>query len=76
MASITIFFRTLFSSIGVTIVVYIMIGVFFNTAAPHWPGSIGNAAGLHSWVQWVISVFFWPLSLWHPEFVLGKWTGH
>jgi len=53
---------------------YILIGVFYNTAAPHLPGTPGTVAGLHSWVQYIISVLFWPLSLWHPVFTLGKWT--
>jgi hypothetical protein len=25
-------------------------------------------------VQYVISVFFWPLGLWSPTFTFGKWT--
>jgi len=29
---------------------------------------------LHSWGQYLISVLFWPLSLWHPTFTLGKWA--
>jgi hypothetical protein len=68
------FIRTLFSTRGVLIALYILIGVFANTAAPHLPGSPANVAGLHSWVQWFISVFFWPLSLWSPAFTVGKWT--
>ena len=68
------FLRTLFSVRGVLIALYILIGVFVNTAAPHLPVSPGNAAGLHSWIQYFISVFFWPLGLWTPTFTLGKWT--
>jgi hypothetical protein len=53
---------------------YILIGVFFNTASPHLPATPSTASDLHSWAQYLISIFFWPLSLWHPTFTLGKWT--
>jgi hypothetical protein len=33
-----------------------------------------TGAALHSWVQYFISVFFWPLSFWHPDFTAGKWV--
>jgi hypothetical protein len=56
------------------ILIYILIGVFFNTAAPHLPTIAGSVSPLHSWVQYFISVLFWPLSLWHPSFVLAKWV--
>lgn len=69
------FFSALFSKTGLAIVIYILIGVFVNTAPPHIPASPGSAASLHSWVQYGISVLFWPLSLWQPVFTLGKWTG-
>lgn len=68
------FIRLLFSWRGLAVAAYVIIGVFVNTAAPHLPGSPGNVQGLHSWVQWFISVFFWPLSLWRPEFTVAKWT--
>ena len=68
------FLQTLFSTTGLLIVVYILIGVFFNTASPHLPVTNGNLASLHSWVQYIISVLFWPLSLWSPTFTLGKWA--
>lgn len=68
------FLRTLFSKTGIAIMVYILIGVFINTAAPHLPGKPDSLAGLHSWLQYGISVFLWPLSLWGPEFTTGKWT--
>ena len=68
------FLKTLFSWTGIFIAIYILIGVFFNTASPHIPGTPGTVAGLHSWVQYIISVAFWPLSLWHPTFMLGKWA--
>lgn len=68
------FLSTLFSRTGLLIAVYILAGVFVNTAAPHIPSSPATVAGLHSWVQYVISVLFWPLSLWHPAFTVGKWT--
>ena len=67
------FLKTLFSTTGLIIVVYILIGVFFNTAPPHLPTTTATAGSLHSWVQYFVSVFFWPLSLWHPTFTLGKW---
>jgi hypothetical protein len=67
------FLRTLFSWTGILIAVYILIGVFYNTAPPHIPGTPGTIAGLHSWVQYIISVLAWPLSLWHPTFTVGKW---
>jgi hypothetical protein len=68
------FLKTLFSTTGLLIAVYILIGVFFNTASPHLPATAGSLASLHSWVQWIISVLFWPLSLWHPTFTVSQWT--
>ena len=68
------FLNTLFSKIGLLIVIYILIGVFYNTASPHIPVTAGSLASLHSWIQYFISVLFWPLSFWHPTFTLGKWT--
>jgi hypothetical protein len=68
------FLNTLFSRRGLAIALYILIGVFLNTAAPHLPTSPSTASSLHSWGQYVISVLFWPLGLWHPIFTLGKWT--
>ncbi len=67
------FLKTLFSTTGIIIVVYILIGVFFNTAPPHLPTTTATAGSLHSWVQYIVSILFWPLSLWHPTFTLGKW---
>lgn len=67
------FFSTLFSKTGLAIVVYILIGVFVNTAAPHLPSTPNNIQALHSWVQYGISVLFWPLGLWSPTFTFGKW---
>jgi hypothetical protein len=68
------FLKTLFSIKGLLIALYILIGVFYNTASPHIPGTPGTVAGIHSWVQYIISVLVWPLSLWHPTFTVGKWT--
>jgi hypothetical protein len=65
------FLKTLFSATGILIVIYVLIGVLVNTAAPHLPTTAGGT--LHSWVQYFISVFFWPLSFWHPTFTMGKW---
>jgi hypothetical protein len=70
------FLRTLFSQTGMLIIVYLFIGIFANTAAPHVPGSPVSVAGLHSWIQYLVSVVFWPLSFWHPVFSVGKWAGH
>lgn len=69
--------RVLFSKTGLIIVAYVIIGIFANTASPHLPtnGTVGGAL-IHSWIQYFISVVFWPLSLWHPLFNVGKWTGH
>jgi hypothetical protein len=67
--------QTLFSPQGLVIAVYILIGVFVNTAPPHIPST--NTVGgsfLHSWVQYAISVLLWPLSYWHPAFTVAKWT--
>jgi hypothetical protein len=68
------FLNTLFSTNGLIIVIYILIGVFYNTASPHIPSTAGSLASLHSWVQYFISVLTWPLSFWHPTFTMGKWT--
>jgi hypothetical protein len=65
------FLKTLFSTTGILIMVYILIGVFANTAPPHLP--TGNISSFHSWVQYIISVLFWPLSFWRPTFTVGKW---
>jgi hypothetical protein len=71
-----VFIRTLFSSTGALIIIYVLVGVFANTAAPHFPQTTGDFAGTaHSFVQYAISVVFWPLGLWHPTFTLGEWTG-
>jgi hypothetical protein len=65
--------KALFSTKGIVIAAYVVIGVFVNTSAPHLPTTGLNLAALHSWVQYVISVLFWPLSFWHPTFNVGKW---
>ena len=53
--------KALFSTKGIVIVVYILIGVFVNTSPPHLPTAAFNTAALHSWVQYFISILFWPL---------------
>jgi hypothetical protein len=68
------FLKALFSKRGVLIAIYILVGVFLNTASPHLPTTPSSVSSIHSWIQYVISVFFWPLGLWHPTFTLGKWT--
>jgi hypothetical protein len=51
-----------------------LVGVFVNTAPPHLPTTPGSLGSLHSWVQYAISVMFWPLSFWTPSFTVGKWV--
>jgi hypothetical protein len=68
------FLKTLFSSKGLLIAAYILIGVFTNTASPHLPSTTASLVSLHSWVQYIISILFWPLALWHPTFTLGQWV--
>ena len=68
------FLKTLFSRNGLFIVIYILIGVFFNTASPHLPTTPNAVESLHSWAQYILSILFWPLSLWTPTFTFGKWT--
>jgi hypothetical protein len=65
--------RLIFTSWGLFIVIYTLIGVFYNTASPHIPSTAASFASLHSWIQYFISVLFWPLSFWHPIFSVGKW---
>ena len=62
------FLRTLFSPTGLLIVIYIVIGVFTNTASPHLPTTAGSVSLFHSWVQYFVSIFLWPLSVckWSP----------
>ena len=71
---IAAYIRLLFHRIGLILMTYVLIGVFYNTASPHLPTFAFSVAMLHSWIQYLISVLFWPLSLWHPMFILGKWT--
>ena len=68
------FLNTLFSTTGLLIAIYILIGIFYNTASPHIPPTTATLAALHSWIQYFISILSWPLSFWHPTFTLGKWT--
>ena len=77
MYSITGFFKTLFSSVGLAIAVYLLIGVMSNTASPHVPHFNGNNFGtsLHSLIQYGVSVIFWPLGHWQGGFTTGKWPG-
>ena len=66
--------KTLFSTTGLIILAYILVGIFFNTASPHLPTTTATGGALHSWAQYIVSVLFWPLSLWHPTFTVGKWS--
>ena len=68
------FLKTLFSTTGLLIVIYLLIGVFYNTAPPHLPVTAASFTSLHSWIQYFISILSWPLSFWHPTFTVGKWT--
>ena len=68
------FLNTLFSTTGLLIAIYILIGIFYNTAPPHIPSTAASFTSLHSWIQYFISILSWPLSFWHPTFTVGKWT--
>jgi hypothetical protein len=67
------YIRVLFTGAGLFIAAYILIGVFYNTAPPHLPAVAFSLAALHSWIQYVISVFLWPLSFWDPTFSFTHW---
>jgi hypothetical protein len=67
------YIRLLLHPVGWIIVIYILIGVFYNTAPPHLPTFAFSAAALHSWIQYFISIFFWPLSFWDPTFSVSQW---
>jgi hypothetical protein len=65
--------KTLFSAKGLFIVIYILVGVFVNTASPHLPTAAFSLDALHSWVQYFISILFWPLSFWDSPFTVARW---
>jgi hypothetical protein len=65
--------RILFGPIGLTLLIYFLIGIFHNTAPPHFPSTAASFTSLHSWIQYFISILSWPLSFWHPTFSVGKW---
>jgi hypothetical protein len=67
------YIRILFTGAGLFLTIYILIGVFYNTAPPHLPTVAFSVAALHSWIQYLISVLLWPLSLWHPTFSVSHW---
>jgi hypothetical protein len=67
------YIRVLFTGAGLFIAIYILIGVFYNTAPPHLPTAAFSLAALHSWIQYFISILFWPLSFWHPIFSVAQW---
>ena len=67
------YIRALFTELGLFIAAYILIGVFYNTAPPHLPMAAFSLTALHSWIQYVISVFLWPLSFWQPTFSVSHW---
>jgi hypothetical protein len=66
--------RIIFTRIGLFVGIYFLIGVFYNTAPPHFPGLKFSAGALHSWAQYVISIMLWPLSFWHPLFSISRWS--
>jgi hypothetical protein len=70
---IAAYIRLLFHKIGIFLMIYVLIGVFYNTASPHLPTFAFSLAVLHSWIQYFISILFWPLSFWHPIFSVVKW---
>jgi hypothetical protein len=70
---IAAYIRVLFSRIGLFFIIYFLIGVFSNTAPPHLPPFAFSLDALHSWIQYFISILFWPLSFWHPIFSVAKW---
>jgi hypothetical protein len=67
------YIRLLFMKAGIFIAIYLLIGVFYNTAPPHLPTAAFSLAALHSWIQYFISIFLWPLRFWHPIFSVAKW---
>ena len=67
------YIRLLFSRVGFIFLIYFLIGIFYNTASPHIPSTAASFASLHSWIQYFISILFWPLSFWKPIFSVGKW---
>ena len=69
----TAYIRLLFTKIGLFITIYVLIGIFYNTAPPHLPAWTFSQAGLHSWIQYFISILLWPLSFWHPIFSISHW---
>ena len=52
------YLRILFTWAGLFIVIYLLIGVFYNTAPPHLPTAAFSLVALHSWVQYLTSIFF------------------
>jgi hypothetical protein len=72
-SGVAAYIRILFTEAGLFIAIYILIGVFFNTAPPHLPTVAFSVAALHSWIQYLISVFLWPLSFWDPTFSVSHW---
>ena len=58
---------------GLFIALYIVVGIFYNTAPPHLPAVAFSVTALHSWIQYLISIFLWPLSFWHPLFSVSQW---
>jgi hypothetical protein len=67
------YIRILFTPAGLFIAIYLLIGVFYNTAPPHLPTAAFSLAAFHSWIQYFISIFLWPLSFWHPTLSVSQW---
>jgi hypothetical protein len=48
------YLKALFSTKGIVIVIYILVGVFVNTAPPHLPEAAFTVGAIHRWVQYFI----------------------
>ena len=66
------FLKTLFSTKGLLIVAYILIGVFVNTASSP-SADTGVRRSSAAQLDPVLHLIFWPLSFWHPSFSVGQW---
>jgi hypothetical protein len=60
------FFGVLFSKLGLLIVIYILIG--FAVAGSTFPSHTAvDGSTAHAWIQFVITLFLWPLKLAFPH---------
>lgn len=72
-SGVAAYIRLLFTEAGLFIIIYILIGIFYNTAPPHLPTVAFSLDALHSWIQYLISIVLWPLSFWDPTFSVSHW---